>query len=73
MQWLLPLLTPWQRRRNDVNEPQPDACLRCEASVGGKSHLSCDDYIEGAPELMVEIAASSATKDLHEKKRVYRH
>ncbi len=54
------------------NEPQPDACLRCEASVGGRSRLSCDDYIEGAPELIVEIAASSATKDLYEKKRVYR-
>lgn len=31
-----------------------------------------DDYIEGAPELIVEIAASSATYDLHDKKRTYR-
>ena len=54
------------------NEPQPDACLRFEASVGGQSRLSNDDYIEGAPELVVEITASSATNDLREKKRVYR-
>ncbi|WP_448562570.1 Uma2 family endonuclease [Trichothermofontia sp.] len=30
-----------------------------------------DDYIEGAPELIVEIAASSASYDLHDKLRVY--
>ncbi len=52
------------------NEPQPDALLRIES--GGRSRLSDDDYIEGAPELIVEIAASSATYDLHDKKRAYR-
>lgn len=54
------------------NEVQPDALLRLEPSVGGHSHISDDDYIEGAPELIVEIAASSASYDLHEKLRVYR-
>ena len=54
------------------NEVQPDALLRLEPSVGGRSHISDDDYIEGAPELIVEIAASSASYDLHEKLRVYR-
>jgi Uma2 family endonuclease len=34
--------------------------------------LSEDDYIEGAPELVVEIAASSAAIDLGDKKRAYR-
>lgn len=29
------------------------------------------DYVEGAPELVVEIAASSASYDLHSKKQVY--
>ncbi len=52
------------------NEPQPDALLRIDA--GGRSHISDDDYVEGAPELIVEIAASSASYDLHEKLRVYR-
>lgn len=52
------------------NEPQPDAVLRLEQ--GGRSWISEDDYIEGAPELIVEIAASSASYDLHDKLRVYR-
>jgi len=52
------------------NEPQPDAVLRLE--TGGQSTISEDDYVEGAPELVVEIAASSASIDLHEKLNVYR-
>lgn len=54
------------------NEPQPDVLLRIEPQVGGQSRVSDDDYLEGAPELIVEIAASSATYDLHDKLRVYR-
>jgi Uma2 family endonuclease len=54
------------------NEPQPDALLRLEPSAGGKSWISPDDYIEGSPELIVEIAASSAAYDLHDKLKVYR-
>ncbi len=52
------------------NEPQPDAILRIK--VGGQSTISDDDYIEGAPELIVEIAASSVSIDLHQKLNVYR-
>ncbi|MDM3859950.1 MAG: Uma2 family endonuclease [Aphanizomenon gracile PMC644.10] len=52
------------------NEPQPDALLRIE--TGGQSRINKDDYVEGAPELIVEIAASSASYDLHEKLKVYR-
>jgi len=54
------------------NEVQPDALLRLEAALGGSSRISDDDYIEGAPELIVEIAASSASYDLYDKKKVYR-
>lgn len=57
------------------NEPQPDALLRIS---GGRclrralpTRISDDDYIQGAPELIVEIAASSANYDLHDKKRAY--
>ena len=53
------------------NEVQPDALLRVE--IGGRSSISEDEYIEGAPELIVEIAASSASYDLHDKLNVYRH
>ncbi|MFN6560414.1 MAG: Uma2 family endonuclease [Nostoc sp. ChiSLP01] len=52
------------------NEPQPDAILRIQQ--GGRSTISKDDYVEGAPELIVEIAASSASYDLHQKLKVYR-
>lgn len=52
------------------NELQPDALLRIE--INGQSTISEDDYVEGAPELVVEIAASKASIDLHEKLQVYR-
>ncbi len=51
------------------NEPQPDICLRY--MEGGQTRL-VDGYIEGAPELVVEISASSASIDLHLKKNAYR-
>lgn len=54
------------------NEVQPDALLRLDPEAGGHSHISEDDYVEGAPELVVEVAASSVSYDLHEKRRVYR-
>ena len=54
------------------NEPQPDALLRIAPEAGGSAHLSADDYVQGAPELIVEIAASSAAIDLHDKLRAYR-
>ena len=53
------------------NEPQPDVLMRLEPRAGGRSRLSDDDYVEGAPELIVEIAASSASIDLHDKLRAY--
>jgi Uma2 family endonuclease len=56
-------------RLDGDNEPQPDAFLRLKQ---GQSHISEDDYVEGAPELVVEIAASSASYDLHDKLDVYR-
>ena len=54
------------------NEPQPDAALLIDPNAGGQARMSDDDYIEGAPELIVEIAASSASYDLHDKLHVYR-
>ena len=54
------------------NEPQPDVLLRIEEEAGGQSRVSDDDYLEGAPELIVEVAASSASIDMHAKRNVYR-
>jgi Uma2 family endonuclease len=58
-------------RLDPDNEPQPDALLRLEPAQGGRSRLTEDDYVEGPPELIVEIAASSAAYDLHSKRQVY--
>jgi Uma2 family endonuclease len=53
------------------SEVRPDACL-FRASPRGAVRITEDDYLEGAPDLVVEIAASSATYDLHDKMEVYR-
>jgi Uma2 family endonuclease len=52
------------------NEPQPDAFLRILPERGGQSRDD-DEYIGGAPELIVEVAASSVSYDLHDKLRAY--
>ncbi len=57
-------------RLDAENEPQPDALLRI--TEDGQSTISEEGYVEGAPELIVEIAASTASIDLHDKLKVYR-
>jgi Uma2 family endonuclease len=54
---------------DEENEIQPDALLR--RREGGTSVLRPDGYIQGPPEFVAEIAASSASYDLHDKFRVY--
>jgi Uma2 family endonuclease len=54
------------------NEPQPDCFLFIRPSHGGQARVDQDDYVAGAPELVMEIAASTASYDAHVKKRVYR-
>jgi Uma2 family endonuclease len=54
------------------NEVQPDVVLLIDEKLGGQTRITEDDYIEGAPELIAEVAASSAANDLHDKKQVYR-
>lgn len=58
-------------RLDRENEVQPDALLRLDTSLGGRSRITEDDYLEGPPELIVDVAAGSAAYDLHDKKRVY--
>ncbi|HXG13380.1 MAG TPA: Uma2 family endonuclease [Gemmataceae bacterium] len=54
------------------NEPQPDALLRIAPTHGGQSRTIEGGYVEGAPELIVEVTATSASYDLHDKLDVYR-
>jgi Uma2 family endonuclease len=55
-------------RIDTLNEPQPDLLLMRQ---NGQAHLDADGYINGAPELVAEIAASSVSYDLHQKKNTY--
>jgi Uma2 family endonuclease len=51
------------------NELQPDVAVWLE---GGNAFVDDDDYLQGAPELIVEVAGSSAAIDLHDKLNAYR-
>ncbi len=55
-------------RLDNENEPQPDVVL---FRVNGNASIDDDGYIVGAPELVVEISASTTSYDLHDKKRAY--
>ena len=54
------------------NEVQPDALLRLPELVGGASRINDEGYFAGPPELIFEVASSSASYDLHDKMKVYR-
>lgn len=51
---------------------QPDSILCQAPQPGGKCWLNAKGYLCGAPELVCEISASTASIDLHAKKRIYR-
>ena len=46
------------------NMPQPDCLLFIQPEHGGKVQSGEGDYIEGAPDLVAEVAATSASYDL---------
>lgn len=54
------------------NEPQPDLLLYLLPVCGGRTHLDAGGMLEGPPELVVEITASRASYDLHDKLHAYR-
>ena len=54
------------------NEPQPDCLLRLPREFGGRSTVDAEGYLVGAPELIAEVAASTASYDLHDKLELYR-
>jgi Uma2 family endonuclease len=52
------------------NEPQPDLMLFVEPECGGQVKL-VGGYVQGAPDLVLEVAASSVSIDLNAKLRSY--
>jgi Uma2 family endonuclease len=59
-------------RLDETNEPQPDSLLFLPRELGGDAVITSDDYIEGTPDLIAEVAASSASRDMHQKLEAYR-
>ncbi len=59
-------------RLDEYNEVQPDALLRLDSALGGRSRVTHDQYLAGAVELIAEISGSSAPRDLGQKLEVYR-
>lgn len=53
------------------SEPEPDACLFITPEHGGQVYADENDFLHGAPELVVEVSSSTESIDLHRKKRDY--
>ena len=59
--------------RLDVGSmPQPDLGLLIDPALGGTARIDPDDYVSGAPEFVLEVTATTASYDLHQKLDVYR-
>ena len=57
---------------DEDSEPQPDVALRILPEYGGQTRPSSDGrFVVGAPELVIEVAYSSKSIDLHGKRRDY--
>jgi Uma2 family endonuclease len=63
------VMTAHSVRPDADTEVQPDALIR--KLEGGTSSYSAEGFIDGAPELAVEVSVSSVSRDLHSKLRAY--
>jgi Uma2 family endonuclease len=59
-------------RVDEDNEPQPDLMLLLPKQLGGLAAIDDDDYVNGPPAWVAEIAASTVSIDLHAKLNAYR-
>jgi Uma2 family endonuclease len=55
------------------SEPEPDACLFIAPEYGGRVFEDEEEYLHGAPELIVEASSSTESIDLHRKKQDYQN
>jgi Uma2 family endonuclease len=53
------------------SEPEPDGCLFVLPEYGGQVYVDEDDYLNGAPELIVEVSSATESIDLNRKKLDY--
>lgn len=55
----------------ETHDPEPDALMFISPEAGGRCQVVPGDYLEGAPELLAEISASTVAKDLGRKLQIY--
>ena len=55
----------------ELSEPEPDLFMRLLPEYGGQSRTTPDDFLEGPPELLIEVAYGYHSIDLHAKKDDY--
>ena len=65
------LLDNTSLRIDSRSEVQPDAMLLLSEAQGGKCQVTGDGFMQGSPEFIAEVAASSVSYDMHSKLRVY--
>lgn len=54
------------------NAPQPDVLMFLPTEFGGRAKVNTDGYLEGPPDFVAEISASTVSIDLHGKFRAYK-
>jgi hypothetical protein len=59
-------------RLDSDDVPQPDGLLRIVPECGGQARVDAKGYLQGGPEMVVEVAASSVSLDVREKLAAYR-
>ena len=59
-------------RLGSCSVARPAACLFVDPALGGRVRIEPDDYISGGPELVVDVAASTAGYDANQKLEAYR-
>ncbi len=56
---------------SDLNVFEPDVLLMRPESAGGSARIGVDGYVHGPPELIIEVAASTASLDANAKAEAY--
>lgn len=55
----------------EESEPQPDLGLRILPEYAGQSRDTENNYVQGAPEFLIEVAYSTRALDMHQKRADY--
>lgn len=62
----------YRLRLDEQSEPQPDFCVWIEDICGGQTEILPDGFLQGVPELIIEVAPDSTSYELREKYHTYR-